>query len=796
MNHYKTLNNLIRANEYTSALEFLLSLSQVNILQLNDKLSIDSLLFNYFTKEKKYSQVLEKELSEKFPESFVRAIRTSQIFIKKERLSYLKEFSLKSDLEVHIEIWINLQEIDEKLWEIIQNNLKDVLELDIKQVLSEVIFWLENERYDSDNQQKQFQLGTIYSFFIKLYLHNTNQVITNNNDEFLKCFLKPFGEKLKNEKSINTSISKLLGSISDWINFNDNLLQAYCFDLGIEPKLENEVIYFNQIPLNYYKWQLDGIRYEKNRIDYQLKAQSIILNTEESLNLNTQRAIRLKKMEIFLKDLNVFDSTFKGEKNGLYKIFSSILTFSFNRFYRYQLTLDELKETSKNWFEAYAKLLIYSVIKKTEIMPYLLMTREEFIERIKNASKDANKKLLSNTLSFVSYSIIKNREFNRFKIDYDVWNNPFIKIGNLFFSPMLFFANNDWFFSAPQLAIKNMHANKNERKRTATAMENYLGEKFKNRGFTVKVIDDREASGIDGDVDIIVKDAETTLFIQLKRTYFRINPKDAYYKSINSDKKASQQLNDVVSYFKKTNYIYNLNKEPIKWIVSTSFEAINKEMNHCNKINYFDLLFALEDKDIQSLNELIDYLEKDKNLTRSYSVKKDDSETIIEYLGIIGLPLELVEPRKYLTPIFANKEYDLGYNDLYDKAVSLYQKNDKKAIKLLEQCLIQFPNDIDVYGALGNCYANIKDLPNLIKSFEAALSIVPNEPYIKRNYALALIENQKYFEGIMMLLELLKDYHLVGDFSLICRSNYIIHKNKLTNEEKEIINNKWGDINK
>lgn len=800
MNNYHTkLKNLLKEKKYNTALDCLLSIREVDSPNL-----VDDILFHYFSNEKEYSVKLELGLSEKFPFQFVKAIRTTQVFLDKKRLSYLENFSLDKNLAIHIEIWNKIQKTDDNLWNTIQNNLKKVLDLKIEEVFCEIIFWLENERYSSSNKHKIHNLSNIYNFFIKLYVKHTNQSL--QKEKFEEYFFETFFSLITNKTKTNSSISELLNSIRNWLNFNDGILQPYCFDFSIEPKLENGIITFNQEPINYYKWHLDEIRYEKNRTDYGQKAK---LLTEKSVNdqklfisgkTNEDRyanfilASRLKKLEIFLEDLNVLDNKFKGVEKGMFKVFSSILCFSFNRFYRYELNLDKFKEISKNWFQAYFKLCGLSSKQDIDTKPYLLISKKDYIEKVTRSNTQINKKLIQETAPLLFYTVDSKKEFNRFNVDYNVWNKPFIKVGDAFFSPMAFFANNDWFYPTAQFAIKNINKNRHLRKVSATAMENYLGNSFKIKGFKIKVINDKEANNIDGDVDLIIEDNNNRLFIQLKRTYFRLNSKDAYYESIKSDRKATQQLNDYDTFFKKSNDKNYSTKKVSKWIVSTSYEKINTSIEGCNKINYFDLLFTLENKEIQTLKGLINHLEKDKNLLQFYNVNDNDFNEKENLLDIVGLPLKLVDPKEYLQPIFATENYNIEYDNLYEKALSYYQKNNKKAIKLLKNCINQSPNDVHAYGAIGNCYAEVKDLPNLIQSFEKALDIIPNEPYIKRNYALALIENKKYFDGIIMLLELVKDYVFIDDFLLIFITNSNHYSNKLTNKEKEVIKRKYQNI--
>ncbi|MFZ3565043.1 tetratricopeptide repeat protein [Tenacibaculum finnmarkense] len=792
----KTINSLIKVQKYSDALVILLSLNSDEILEISQQLSIDSLFFNYFSSNKEKLGNLGQKLCSKFPNEFVRGIRTSQIFLKQERFNNLSNYHLGT-LDIHKKIWSNLNQRDKYLWNIIQENLSEVLTIDIHKVLTEVIFWLENERYNNNDKKYLFELASIYNFFINLYLHEKKESINIQKDDFAKIFFESFAKNFK-KPAINESISKLLTSIAHWIDFKNNILNAYSFDLNITPVELNGVVYFNQKPMDFYKWNLDGIRYEKNRIDYFLKAEKIISNqiengklylkgnTEDAILLNVKGQIRFKKNELILKDLALLDIDYFGEKQGLSKAFSLVSGYSLNRFERYELKLEKAKQNSINWFQAYFKVFDFSMKNKIDIFPFLLTTKTDFINISKGANDIFDNKLLSKSFSFLSYDVNQKKTFNRFHINYDVWNEPFIKIGDLFFNPMLFFTNNDWFYTTAQSAIKNTNKNKAQREKTATKMEKNLADKFEKRGFKTTLITKKEANILDGDVDLIISENGTHLFIQLKRTYFRLNLKDAYYESMKSDDKASKQLNNATAFLKNDNDIYNITNEPKKWIVSTSYEFINTNIDNCNKINYFDLLFALENDELKSLNDIIYHLENDLNLLSFHNIKPQNNQQDVEQnlLNTIGLPLELVEPKKYLQPLYQTKELDITYHTYYNKSLLYYNKNDKKSIKLLNQCFYLNQNDIEVYGALGNCYANINDVDNLINSFENALKIIPNEPYIKRNYALALIENKKYYDGLVLLLELKNDYLFVGDFVIIFNNNLVEFSKKLSSKEK------------
>ncbi|VXB77275.1 conserved hypothetical protein [Flavobacterium sp. 9AF] len=786
----------IKAKKYSEALNLLLKHTQEDIIKSN---LLDDLLYDYFSKEKIHSETLEIKLSELFPEKFVKAVRTTQAFLDTNRLTFFKNLSFLQKFKEHVMLWDFLQKGEHQLWNTISKESSELLKFEVDYVLSEVVFWLENERYSDNSQQKLTKLGTVYNFFIEFYWHSAKEPVNIAAENFNQTFHKLVYEKIKSNKTTDPKINVVLNAISHWISFNEDVLQAYCFDLEINPLIENDCLYFVQNPKHYYKWKLDGLRYNKVSFNYQLKAQEVISNlinqkkliipgkTESDFEMNLDAAVKLTKIELFLHDATIPNYVYNGKKISINKIFHGISTYATHKFYRYENSIEQFKSISIDWFDNYFKINALSVKNKIEILPYVLIKKETYVALVKEVTGITEE---DTSLSFdsLSYKINKKNGFNRFNIKYNVWTKPFFKMGSSFFCPTLFLATNDWFFAATQMAIQHLNWNSLERKSTATEMETFLGYKFKQKGYKVKVIEDKEANLIDGDVDIIVEDANTTLFIQLKRTYFRVSAKDAFNESEQSDKKASEQLNDAEISLKQDNNIYNLKQKPIKWIVSTSLEGINTNVKGCRKTNYFDLLFALENNKIKSLAELITHLQKDRNM-----ISLDDLENNLEALKDFGLPLKLKEPETFKQCVYYLKK-DANYIEMLNKGISLYNKNDTKAIKILEQCAKINENDVSVYGALGNCYANLNDVLNFKKAFEKALTIIPNDPYLKRNYALALIENECYYDGLIKLLEILEDYGYIDNVIYIFKKNHTSYKEKLTMKEREALQKRCNFI--
>lgn len=307
-------------------------------------------------------------------------------------------------------------------------------------------------------------------------------------------------------------------------------------------------------------------------------------------------------------------------------------------------------------------------------------------------------------------------------------------------------------------------------------MENNLGDKIKEKKWKVKVLSDEEANSVNGDVDIIVEDEDTLLFIQLKRTYLRLNSRDRYYESVLIDRKAAKQLNLAQEFLSHPNQVFSSKKNPIKWIVSTSFEGILQQIDGCRKVNYFELINALKNPEIKSLNELINDVESDTNLKRvKDSLSKPElEEEAKEMMRSMGLPIPVFESQAYRILLADKDEQETStYFQCYNKALEFDRAGNKeRAISLFYRCIQMNESDGDVWGAIANSLIDIRIAREAFVAFENALRLLPGDPTVMRNYGLALIERHEYFKGLKLLQELYLKYPLLGNARREFESNY------------------------
>lgn len=773
--------------------------------------STTQLFYNYFKCYKKRVPEFEQKLASDYPKLFITAIRVNQVFLESGRIETLKTLKFDENFQIHQKVWQKIHEIEVSKWTEIEKELPNVLSFSLEDILSNCIIWLETNRFQHTEQQHVHLLGRVYSFFMELVLTNQpfKKMELKNNDEFFKHFSKIFAQTQKNKNLVVESpVAKLLLKITSWINFQENVVAPYSFDLTIEPKQEDELVCFNSSPEAYYKWALDGIRYEVNQIKYSFRGDEMVECLEETNQLQipgkTEGDIEINRKLagikygtfLMLQDLSCLNfKLYNGKRINVQKVLEPLLTYSYNRLLRYEYPLQKFSNTSENWSDAFIKLTYEAI--KTDIVrePYFYMSVDDYKKLNQEGLSGLTEDATNEVLELFRWIPQAKHIFNRFTHNYDVWQNPFVKIGDFLFCPMMFFANNSWFYSFAQQALFQQPDN-----RDIVNMENYLASVFSQKGWEVKLIGARESNLLDGDVDIFIEDENDLLFVQLKRTYFRTTLKETYLESINRDLNAAKQLNNAEKYLEKSNDIYKMKQKPSKWIVSNSFENVGCKIDGCTKINYFDLLETLQNTKIKKLKEFINHLEKDEIL-KAYTARafQEDLPTVVtDLIAETIKPLAVFESKKYRTVIFSDDEKRTEeYNSIFNKAQELLEKaNYSEATILFFKCLVLKPNDADVHEVIGNIFAVSKNYQASFEAFEHSLKLLPNDPFTTRNYAITLMEAGYYFDGLLKLIELCTVYPMLGDIRMLIQKNIsqLLKHGKVSATEITELITKWDEL--
>lgn len=590
----------------------------------------DELLHEYFQHSKSKHSDYEAKLISEYPDAYIQAIRVNQVFLRDDRIEELIAVASESRFKLHQEVWSSLYSKENAIWTSICNKLDAISDISLSDVLTQTTIWLENERFANSSDQDVHHLASTYSRFINLYLNKyaCNDVVLN-----IEEFNNRFINKINSTSVINESLSQLLSKISEWVSFYDITINPYCFDMNIDVVIEDKNVYLIQSKETQKKWKLDGLRYDVNHVQYTKYASEITQiainegrvsipkgRIKEDYKINLENFKKEWQLRLLLDDLSIESLVFGNQKFPSTTLFRPFLALATNNLHRYEKHLKKYSTKSKDWITAFMKAHRSLVKKDITIHPYYITTKKEYLNIISDATNISSEKAAKAAVDLLSIKI-KTKRINKLHLKYNVWIKPFIRFGEVLFCPTMFVANNDWFYASAIASLENMDYNDDERKKTSDNMEQKLGKVFSSKSWKVKVTNVKEASNINGDVDVIVEDGGTVLFIQLKRTKLRLNPQDAYNETVMVDRKAKQQLNDAERFLTVPNNIYNLKgRDPIKWIVTTSYEGILSEIDGCVKVNYFDILHALRNYKLKSLNDLVSFMMNDDILKSHYGV--------------------------------------------------------------------------------------------------------------------------------------------------------------------------------
>ncbi|NPE29029.1 hypothetical protein HNV12_13905 [Methanococcoides sp. SA1] len=759
--------------------------------------------FNYAWKDSEANIAIafQSKIAEVNPDLFVKAVRVTQAFVKSPWCNEYSKLKLPLHLSAHQKVWKHIQETEFEIWNEVDRSLLALLSsgLKIEEILVEVVIAIEL-RYSNDmNNATTQHLARSYSVFIQLLFSKfpTNfKIPTPTQDEMSSVFKS----RLKSHSDIAPKVECLLSAILNWIKLVNTEIDPYSFDLKITPKEELGIVSFNRDSLDYYKWELDGKRYEINKIDYLKDAQKLFEKsfndgvfsfpsdvTLSEIEYEKQCQTQMHALNEFMEELTL--TKFPGGNNlNSVRYFEPLIAASnmFAAISNSQLYSNINK--SNDWFTAFSRMFKHTPSHLgISNFPFLYLKPKDLYDAHDSQSKiEGDENTSAKTLCKpFTYKPSVGKRIDRFNLDYDVFKKPFLEFGQYIFCPIHFLVNNDWFYSISQTALERLDnvSNKKLRKETAKKMENNLEKYFIKAGFEAETFEGHEFTNEEGDIDVKVTDGKDTILIQLKRTKMRFNLKDAYFEYINTDRKASRQINKVQKYFDSdpgTKY---------KWVVTNSYENVYTEIDGCLKVNYLDLVTILKsfanikETSISDLvdritsdsqvRDVLDYkhvLEPEKLDLFSYvSFKKSDKFKVLhpfsenfQIYQSINIPLPVVEPKAYRETSFAVNLDSTDFLRNYNEALEADRNgNLDLAHQLLENCLIENPNDFDTLGAFANVLANLKKYDEAFNMFEKALKLCPNDLFVSRNYAIALLENGGKEKALKVSEQLKRDYWFV-----------------------------------
>jgi tetratricopeptide (TPR) repeat protein len=740
------------------------------------------ILHLYFTQAKEVYPSFLSALANLYPVALVKGIRLSSAFLKDEHFSSFDFFQHSENeyLSLHYQVFKRFRTTENSLWQEVKEWSSILEGYVLNSALFEVVLWVEAKHFEAKfDLTILHHLATVYSTFVEWFAHvrgnKLSSLIKNFNEPALdEKFYQLFASdgRKSYDKITGGPIFRLLDAISDWVDFKEGILSSYCHDMNYLAYMTPIGLELNSDSESHYKWKLDGERYFLTHSYYVAMAAEFVEEAVESGNIiiprkessydyqrNKALCINNYATKFFFNDLCIDTINFNRKEIPASLVFLLLQALSGNRSSRIEIAKQEYSKTAKSWYDMYALIFRDSMRDTIRREPFWSQDCEGFIAQSKTVLNDNSIKEgeLETVVEIESHDIEKNGEyFDRFNIRYNVFFNPFLKIGNCLFTPVIFLANNFVFFNVAQLGLRQSTAPFNQAKtnQETLELEKHLANIFTGNHWKVTHIKPEQSNEFDGDVDLIVDDGNELLFIQLKRTYFRLNLKDAHFEGELIDKHASEQLNDATNCIKGNSFLKsitgNINRaEPkriTKWIVSTSFESCGTLIDGCLKVNYFELIAMLQMDQCEKISELVSSFEGNSHLKH------------------LGLTTDVFTPDSHRRILeVTNAESAQKFATVFNQGIELNQAGEySKAQTSFLECLKIYPEELTSLHMLANAYADTRQYSNALETFDRALTMSPEEPTIWLDKANCLWENLQYQDAIIEFLKIFRKYRLFG----------------------------------
>lgn len=593
-------------------------------------------VLNWYLKDLgRTSDELNLLLIEQLPVLFIKAIRRNRAFLNKDFLSRITSYQWASEYSVDILAWNELykrfvshQTKIQESWRLIDTQPFEI-------ILTGIIHWVDVRFYDKSFHLSHDQLQKIYNYSVNYLFAKMETKTPPSAQEFDDTFFRYVNDNKYDR------VNLFLCSVKEWLAFDSTVLSSYCFDDNFRASMKVGIVHFEfESNQAYEKWLEDNERYLVNTKRYYFNSAVYIENKIESGELNFldcetdldeaikySQQINLTQSSCFLADMQLNHLWFNGKPVHCSKFLEGLVGFSVNRRAKYVDRMNEFIDQGKCWSDSLQNVFDTEGenYEKNLPYPYIYFHVKDLENIYRHAMPRMELAEIQDLIQHFSLTLKSNREVDPFYNPYSVAETPFIKLGEYVFTPTSFFATNDWFYSfAQRILYKYSSPNHiKERNGTASEMEQELGKKFKENGWNVKVISQEEANNIDGDIDLFVNDGKSQLLIQLKRTKFKLDLSSDYKDVLETDLKASGQLNEAVKMLEsKPMPGMEILKNHQKWMVTTSFEGVLSRRDGCIKVNYFDLLWALRNIKFASLEDFKSYVLSDKPFTESRNYLK------------------------------------------------------------------------------------------------------------------------------------------------------------------------------
>jgi hypothetical protein len=532
------------------------------------------------------------------PSLFIIGYKQKRTYLDTDRLNLIEKNDFPKVIKEELEIWTELNNTLDKSKNEIEN-LFEELTISSYDFLMSVVASFEAFVFQNPNDKIRWHFaGETLSLLIAI-VQNKYDLSNVKVDE--ESLLKSY------HKSVHVQFThKLFDKAYHHILLLDGI-NRYSFEPELKIYIKKDrSIQFQESKAFNKQWEKDELRYAINEMLYygfgemlfdELKKNNIKFingNNNESNQLGNTRQLAIKQV---VYDLGINDEDLKN--NNLPSL-DVIISFLHGLAWRKLETTEKpLHEKNHNGLKDYSNRVV-ELVQNKKVIEFLFITKvDQLYEAVLGAGLKCDKKEFKELIKVFSYSG-KNITLNSLYQKINLWQKPFIKVGEYIISPISILTSFTGLYTISESILRNFIPREGRR------IEETLKEHYNDELWETYTLSENQEYG---DVDVVMEDDSNIILLQLKRTTQKVNVVELNNQYA-QDLKAIEQLTESKKNIKS-------NKKIHLWYVTTAFEKVYNREKDVLKVSYQDLLnlkrLLNKEKTLKfkSLSHFIEYIEAD-----------------------------------------------------------------------------------------------------------------------------------------------------------------------------------------
>ncbi len=519
--------------------------------------------------------------SKNHPKVFCQSLRLSKSFLESGFLDRTKSATSNTP---YMDCHLNKMQSLKTKWDLLNKEVdesKAVLSsISLETLLAELVIWWENEW--SQNMAKQQKLSVVYHTILRAYFHvrSSSEISFHSAREGFKITLNRY-------KGSNVlSISVLLNAFVKLYEFETTELENYCYEIRHDFNPKGDYRHDKRALLKYVN---DGKKLGTFQTYWRVMASELTLKLIESGSIKLNPKNDLEEYVYTSQTQSRLMLEYIGGSSQLDHITIAILSnLETHALSRYRLVMWKLLEED-DIVTALEKL---TRDKEGNHVPIQLYNQEDF--RIKTAHSLKSKVSLL-TIDKVLQRVISSSD------DLNMLERPIIRLSNGQILNLMNLTSESNFLLRGYFNMVDAISDKSDRQGDID-FEELITNKLREAGFEAEqgiLYNQKRQDGSSGDIDVIVKERNFALILEVKRIKLRYDSEGIWNEREIKTNWASLQLHkaSLALEAKATELMEVIPEETehkVSLIITPWFEYDHEYVGKYLKVSWFEILYALE----------------------------------------------------------------------------------------------------------------------------------------------------------------------------------------------------------